>query len=116
MTGTRAGGEGLGPALSGAVSEGRVARIVEVRGLVQGVGFRPFVWRLANELGLDGTVRNQAGQVEIVVTGTGEAVEAFAGRLRTDAPPRARVEAVLVRDADPGRLPPRGAGFTIDES
>jgi hydrogenase maturation protein HypF len=116
MTGIRADGEGLEPALSGAVPEPRLVRLVEVRGVVQGVGFRPFVWRLANELGLDGAVRNQAGQVEIVVAGTYEAIEAFTGRLRTDAPPRARVEAVLVRDVDPGRLPPRGAGFAIDES
>ncbi len=92
----------------------RVARSLEVRGVVQGVGFRPFVWRLAAELGLDGTVINRAGQVEIEVAGSPEAVEAFAGRIRTDAPPRARVEEILVRPIE--RAPAPGSGFTIAES
>jgi len=93
---------------------GRVARAIEVRGVVQGVGFRPFVWRLATELGLDGTVVNRAGQVVVEVAGSAEAVEAFARRLASDAPPRARVEAVEVRGSDRSIEP--GAGFTIEES
>ena len=98
-----------------AVAE-RVARVIEVRGVVQGVGYRPFVWRLATELGLDGTVVNRAGQVEIVVAGSAEAVERFAGRLRTDAPPRARVDHVAVREAADGNTPRPGSGFAIEES
>jgi hydrogenase maturation protein HypF len=92
----------------------RVARAVEVRGVVQGVGFRPFVWRLATELGLDGTVVNRAGQVDIEIAGSVEAVEAFTVRLRSDAPPRARVEQVVVLAADPEIA--LGRGFTIEES
>src|SRR5450759_3084542 len=92
----------------------RVVRAIEVRGLVQGVGFRPFVWRLAAELGLEGSVVNRAGQVEIVVSGSAEAVEAFARRLAADAPPRARVEAVEVMETDRSIEP--GAGFLIEES
>jgi hydrogenase maturation protein HypF len=92
----------------------RVARAVEVRGVVQGVGFRPFVWRLASELGLEGTVVNRAGQVLIEVAGPVEAVDEFAIRLRTDAPPRARVEDVVVRPI--GREIAVGSGFTIEES
>jgi hydrogenase maturation protein HypF len=92
----------------------RVVRAIEVRGVVQGVGFRPFVWRLAAELGLDGAVINRAGQVEIEVAGTEEAVEAFAARLRSDAPPRARVEEVLVLAS--GRKIAAGSGFAIEES
>ena len=84
--------------------------------MVQGVGFRPFVWRLATELGLDGRVINRAGQVEIEVAGPAEAVERFAGRLRTDAPPRARVEEIAVREAAAGTSPLPGSGFAIDES
>jgi hydrogenase maturation protein HypF len=110
MRKAQTGAGGLSPALD------RVVRVLEVRGVVQGVGFRPFVWRLANELGLDGSVKNQAGQVEIVVAGDNTAVEIFAGRLRTDAPPRARVEDVLVGDVGPDRLPLRGSGFVIEES
>jgi hydrogenase maturation protein HypF len=94
----------------------RVARSIEVRGVVQGVGFRPFVWRLAVELGLDGRVVNRAGQVLIEVAGPAEAIELFAGRLRTDAPPRARVESVAVRDAPDGTAPLTASGFTVDES
>ena len=82
--------------------------------MVQGVGFRPFVWRLAAELRLDGTVVNRAGQVEIEVAGSARAVEAFARRIRSDAPPRARVEEVVVR---PSECPAaEGSGFTIEES
>ncbi len=92
----------------------RIVRAIEVRGLVQGVGFRPFVWRLAAELGLEGSVINRAGQVEIVVSGSAEAVEAFARRLVADAPPRARVEAVEVMETDRSIEP--GTGFSIEES
>jgi hydrogenase maturation protein HypF len=81
---------------------------------VQGVGFRPFVWRLANELGLDGVVRNTGGQVEIDVEGSEAAIEQFAARIRSDAPPRARVEEVQVRPSD--RSIHVGSGFSIEES
>jgi hydrogenase maturation protein HypF len=92
------------------------ARRLLVEGVVQGVGFRPFVWRLATELGLAGSVRNAAGRVEIETAGPAEAIEAFARRLRTDAPPRARVERVLAVDlpaADAAALP---MPFRIDPS
>ena len=92
----------------------RVARALEVRGVVQGVGFRPFVWRLATELGLDGTVINRAGQVDIEVAGSAEAVDSFVGRVRTDAPPVARVEDVAVRPSDLAIV--EGSGFVIEES
>jgi hydrogenase maturation protein HypF len=92
----------------------RVGRSITVRGVVQGVGFRPFVWRLASELGLDGSVRNRAGQVEIEVAGSQEAIEAFLDRLRSDAPPRARVEEVAVSGTE--RALAEGAGFAIEES
>jgi hydrogenase maturation protein HypF len=62
------------------------ARALVVEGVVQGVSFRPFVWRLATELGLAGRVRNAAGRVEIEVAGPAAALDAFASRLRTDAP------------------------------
>jgi hydrogenase maturation protein HypF len=82
--------------------------------MVQGVGFRPFVWRLAAELRLDGTVVNRAGQVEIEVAGSARAVEAFERRIRSEAPPRARVEEVVVRPSR--RSIAEGSGFTIEES
>ena len=63
-----------------------------MRGVVQGVGFRPFVYRLARELGLTGTVLNDSRGVTIEVEGVVEAVEAFVRRLAADAPPRADVQ------------------------
>lgn len=70
------------------------ARHIRVTGLVQGVGFRPFVWRLANELKLHGWVRNDAAGVEIAAEGHPEQLEQLIHRLREDAPPLARVEHV----------------------
>jgi hydrogenase maturation protein HypF len=93
----------------------RVLRRIVVEGVVQGVGFRPFVWRLASELGLDGSVLNLAGRVEATVAGEQAALDAFATRIATDAPPRARVEHVSVVELD-GPIPPPGTGFVIDES
>ncbi len=93
----------------------RAARRVVVAGGVQGVGFRPFVWRLATELGLDGSVINMAGRVEAEVAGDPAALDAFAARIATDAPPRARVERVTTSALD-GPGPGPGSGFVIDES
>jgi hydrogenase maturation protein HypF len=94
-----------------------VRRTIVVEGVVQGVGFRPFVYRLARELALDGTVRNAAGRVEIEVAGPPAVLDAFAARLASDAPPRARVERVDVRAPGPGGTEPlAGSGFTIEDS
>ncbi len=94
----------------------RIARTVVAEGVVQGVGFRPFVWRLATELGLDGSVRNLAGRVEADLAGAPDAVAAFARRIVTDAPPRARVERTEVREIAGRPAPAPGVGFSIDES
>lgn len=67
---------------------------LEVRGVVQGVGFRPFVYRLAHELGLQGWVRNTSWGVEIQVSGQEAALGAFQEALRQQAPPLARIEAI----------------------
>ncbi len=63
-----------------------IQRLV-VGGRVQGVGFRPFVYRLATTLGLTGWVRNRTGLVEIEVQGNDTQLEAFADQLLTAAPP-----------------------------
>jgi hydrogenase maturation protein HypF len=65
---------------------------IRVRGCVQGVGFRPMVWRLARELGLSGEVRNDAEGVLIRVTGHGAAVTDLLDRLRREPPPLARID------------------------
>jgi hydrogenase maturation protein HypF len=70
------------------------ARRIEVRGVVQGVGFRPFVWRLAERHGVAGRVRNASGVVEIHAEGAPEVLEAFTAAIVGETPPLARVEAV----------------------
>ena len=65
---------------------------MDVRGAVQGVGFRPFVYRLARDLQLGGWVRNDAQGVRIEVEGAPAALRSFCLRLRRDLPPRAHLE------------------------
>lgn len=65
-----------------------------VRGTVQGVGFRPFVYRLARRHSLSGWVRNSTGAVEIEIEGQDEHLQRFLTELRSQAPPLARIEAV----------------------
>ena len=73
-------------------------RAVLVCGVVQGVGFRPFVYRLAFEEGLAGFIGNDTDGVTIEVEGPEERVEAFLDRLRAEAPPLARIDSIVARD------------------
>ncbi|MBN1661632.1 MAG: carbamoyltransferase HypF [Anaerolineae bacterium] len=76
-------------------------RHVSVRGVVQGVGFRPFVYRLAHDYDLAGWVLNHSGGVEIEVEGAPAALDAFVHALGAEAPPLARIVAVDVEDVPP---------------
>ena len=86
---------------------------MRVTGTVQGVGFRPFVYRHAVALGLAGYVLNDSAGVLIEVEGPSERVAELARRLVDDAPPLARVAGVVAE-----RIQPCGtdAGFRIVES
>jgi hydrogenase maturation protein HypF len=86
---------------------------VFVRGVVQGVGYRPLVYRLAVEEGLAGSVGNDSDGVTIEIEGPEERVEAFLSRLRSDAPPLARVDSVTVRESRVATVPATPAGFHI---
>lgn len=77
------------------------ARMFVVAGRVQGVGFRPFVYRLAARLKLAGWVRNEAGRVCIHVEGAPEALRAFERSLSTEAPPLARPRLEGARCVEP---------------
>ncbi len=79
----------------------RLLKKISVRGVVQGVGFRPFVYRLAHDHRLTGWVLNHSGGVEIEVEGAAEALDAFLHDLTAEAPPLARIVAVEATDAPP---------------
>lgn len=83
-----------------------------LRGAVQGVGFRPFVYRLASGLGLSGWVSNSGSGVTIEVQGGWEALDSFILRLRSEAPPSSRPELESVSVIPAQALP----GFEIRES
>ena len=76
------------------LSQEPVGRRIHVRGTVQGVGMRPFVYRLARELGVAGRVRNDARGVTIEAFAPAELLDAFAVRLRAERPPAAAFDAV----------------------
>ncbi len=85
---------------------------IHISGTVQGVGFRPFVYTLAERWHLAGEVRNTSGGVEIAVEGDAQALCDFARALRSEAPPLAHIDALEVHDA-----PAIGfSGFAIRES
>jgi hydrogenase maturation protein HypF len=84
---------------------------IRVRGIVQGVGFRPTVWRLARDLGLRGTVRNDAQGLLIEAWGTG--LDEFVHRLRHEPPPLARIDAI---ETTPLETKPLPEAFAIVES
>jgi hydrogenase maturation protein HypF len=95
---------------AGVPAPGRVRFRARVEGVVQGVGFRPFVHRLASELRLDGFVLNDERGVLVEVQGEPARVERFLAGLRDDAPPLATVERVLAESVAPQAA---GSGFLI---
>lgn len=74
---------------------------IEIKGIVQGVGFRPFVYGLARDLLLMGWVRNTSAGVEIQVDGPPRSIAAFVQSLGRDFPPLARIDAMQVADCQP---------------
>jgi hydrogenase maturation protein HypF len=95
-----------------AISETVARKRIKVTGVVQGVGFRPFVYRLARRHRLGGWVCNTSQCVEIEVEGHPAAVATFIIELTQEAPDLARIDTVMDHDT-----PPQGsAGFIIQES
>lgn len=85
---------------------------VTVTGVVQGVGFRPFVYRLATELGLNGWVNNSPQGVNIEVEGSRPLLDQFAARLTTEKPPRSMIRSMSTVFQAPAGY----AAFTITPS
>ena len=69
-------------------------KLIQVSGIVQGVGFRPFIYGLARRLGLNGTVCNNERGVLLDVEGTDTSVEQLVRQLSTEAPPLARIDRI----------------------
>jgi hydrogenase maturation protein HypF len=78
-----------------------IRRRVTVRGIVQGVGFRPFVWRRATRLGLSGWVENDAAGVTLEVEGSPDAVGLFLDGLAAAPPPLAAIGTLVATDVPP---------------
>lgn len=83
---------------------------ITVHGIVQGVGFRPFVFQLARSEQLTGWVVNEPDAVRIEVEGTAPEVERFVGRLRGECPPAAQIEQLVVTELPPVAAAGGGAG------
>src|ERR1700733_9528016 len=88
------------------------ARLIKVRGVVQGVGFRPFVYRIASELHVTGWVLNGEEGVAIHAEGDDSILEEFLRRLKTEAPPAARIVEIEVSPVPSGDF----QEFSIKES
>jgi hydrogenase maturation protein HypF len=86
---------------------------LRVRGRVQGVGFRPFVYRLATDLALDGWVRNDGEGVLIALAGEGAQLERFGSRLAAEAPVLARIDSIETLSAEQLSIPD---GFRVEAS
>ena len=93
------------------------ALTIAIHGMVQGVGFRPFVYRLARRLGLAGTVANNGDGVRIQICGSAAALDEFVTALKVEAPPVARIVRIEVQateslvDATDFRILPSGRGM-----
>lgn len=77
---------------------------VRVRGIVQGVGFRPFVYGLAVRSALTGWVRNTSSGVEIVINGSDDLLQAFVETLSTQPPPLARIDSLTTEKIPPDQF------------
>ena len=79
-----------------------VARRIRLRGRVQGVGFRPFVYRLAQQLGISGHVQNRLGEVEVLAVASRDVLDRFEHGLIEEAPPLSSPSLVSVEDVASG--------------
>jgi hydrogenase maturation protein HypF len=89
-----------------------IAKSIRVRGVVQGVGFRPFVYRLARANSLAGWVLNEEDGIDIHLEGAAPAVDAFLSDLASQPPPAARILSIDVEPSQTAGI----SGFTIRES
>jgi len=77
-----------------------VNRKLAISGVVQGVGFRPFVYQLAKRYKLNGSILNNTAGVKIEIEGTQDAVDAFMKALQNELPPLARIDTLMSEDSE----------------
>src|SRR6516165_6520290 len=87
-------------------------RAITIRGIVQGVGFRPYIFNLANRLKLVGFVKNQVGSVLIEVEGPEPALDRFLAEVAENPPPLAHIDELAWK----ARTPCGEAAFRIESS
>ena len=76
----------------------RIRKRISIRGVVQGVGFRPFVYNLARSLQLAGFIWNSSSGVTVEVEGPDGAIEQFLHTLRTSPPPLAQIMEIALEE------------------
>jgi hydrogenase maturation protein HypF len=89
-----------------------VRKRIEIRGVVQGVGFRPFVYRIAQRFGMRGWVLNSPDGVAVEAEGAAADFDGFLQALRTELPPLARIDQLTLSD----QVPSGASDFTIERS
>ncbi len=89
---------------------------VDVSGVVQGVGFRPTIKRLADEAGLGGWIQNRSGSVTMELVGPSGRVREFLHTLPRRIPPMAQLDQIIIRGESAVDTPPAATGFDIVES
>ena len=77
-----------------------ICKRIVVEGIVQGVGFRPFVYRIAQKHGLSGYVKNVGGRVEILVEGNDNQINAFLHDLQVEKPPLSQIDKLKIQNTD----------------
>lgn len=77
---------------------------LQVQGIVQGVGFRPFIYNLASQLKISGTVSNTSAGVFIQAVATADLLDSFIEKIRTEAPPLAEINSIDVLPLDPKKV------------
>lgn len=88
----------------------------DLTGIVQGVGFRPALYRLARQAGLGGRVQNRSGSVRLVLEGSPDRIRAFMESLPASLPPNARLDTCILLDDSPLSGSERPVDFIIEES
>ena len=87
-----------GPPMAATRSLPRIRKRISIRGVVQGVGFRPFVYNLARTLRLTGFILNSSSGVTVEIEGPDSAIEQFLHTLRTSPPPLAQIMEIALED------------------